>query len=553
MSRRLRRVLRGAAAPLIHGLRTGAASSDKEKAEANSALTLGLSAIIGSGMLAFLLAPGICALGAGQVLKLKRRPLAKNIGFYVLSLTSLCIFFRDAVVEAWEAMTLLSYYGIYLVVTWAAPMANARYRTYRYGPLPQDRRQKNFVEERREQMQQLMAGNGGGVGGSVELVDARSGGGGLGSSDEDDDAAAAESSMLVRGAALLVRPMKFAFSITCPDCSQGAKYETFYAVTLLMGFLWVSLFSYAISEVIEAWESKLGVSTIILGITLVAVGGEIPDTIQSLAVAKKGYGSLAVANCVGAQVVNICVGLGLPWLLSALWGQPVVLAGHAEVQTLVWFHVAGITFFSSITLGLVVLPLLYSQPIEPKATLTPAKGLVLLLFYFILLISYLVACQTGDAMLPRLGARHALVALGLVAVGAGVYVAHRVRQRRKAELQQMHEDFYRIKFRKKAKETPPNGHGQQQVVRKPRPGRHGMIGAMQAANQQLDGLEEGEQELFEEALNVTEGPISDIGHLQQAVAQVQQQAHARARARGMSSGYAAMSNSLLRRALDTTS
>ena len=63
--------------------------------EANSALQLGLSAIIGSGMIAFLLAPAICALGARQVLKLKRRPLAKNILFYVLSLFALCWFFMD--------------------------------------------------------------------------------------------------------------------------------------------------------------------------------------------------------------------------------------------------------------------------------------------------------------------------------------------------------------------------------------------------------------------------------------------------------------------------
>ena len=40
-----------------------------------------------------------------------------------------------------------------------------------------------------------------------------------------------------------------------------------------------------------------------------------------------------------------------------------------------------------------------------------------------------------------------------------------------------------------------------------------------------------------------------VEELQDAVFQIQQQAAARARAKGMSSGYAAMSNSLLRKAL----
>ena len=92
------------------------------------------------------LSAAICAIGAGQTLQLNRRPLAKNILFYVLSvcpsstthathlplrgerereresacalvpaadssarsaqLFSLCVFFRDAVVEGWEASVL---------------------------------------------------------------------------------------------------------------------------------------------------------------------------------------------------------------------------------------------------------------------------------------------------------------------------------------------------------------------------------------------------------------------------------------------------------------
>lgn len=44
----------------------------------------------------------------------------------------------------------------------------------------------------------------------------------------------------------------------------------------------------------------------------VAIGAEIPDTIQSVTVAKKGYGSMAVSNGLGSQICNICVGLGEP-------------------------------------------------------------------------------------------------------------------------------------------------------------------------------------------------------------------------------------------------
>ena len=79
---------------------------------------LGLSAIIGSGMIAFLLAPAICALGAKQILKLKRRPLAKNILFYDLSLFALCWFFKDGIVDIKEATFMLVIYAGYIVVSW---------------------------------------------------------------------------------------------------------------------------------------------------------------------------------------------------------------------------------------------------------------------------------------------------------------------------------------------------------------------------------------------------------------------------------------------------
>ena len=54
---------------------------------------------------------------------------------------------------------------------------------------------------------------------------------------------------------------------------------------------------------------------------LVSVGAEIPDTIASVTVAKRGYGSLATSNCMASQITNIALGLGMPWLISNLAGR----------------------------------------------------------------------------------------------------------------------------------------------------------------------------------------------------------------------------------------
>ena len=72
--------------------------------------------------------------------------------------------------------------------------------------------------------------------------------------------------------------------------------------------------------VAESFAKCRQVPLAFFGFLLVAIGAEVPDTIQSVAVARRGYGSLAVANAVGSQIINICIGLGLPWFISAASG-----------------------------------------------------------------------------------------------------------------------------------------------------------------------------------------------------------------------------------------
>ena len=48
---------------------------------------------------------------------------------------------------------------------------------------------------------------------------------------------------------------------------------------------------------------------------------------QSVTVAKRGYGSMAVSNSTGSQIINILIGLGLPWLISNMGGQQISVEG----------------------------------------------------------------------------------------------------------------------------------------------------------------------------------------------------------------------------------
>lgn len=41
---------------------------------------------------------------------------------------------------------------------------------------------------------------------------------------------------------------------------------------------------------------------------------------------------MAVSNSTGSQIVNILIGLGLPWFLSALAGHPIEISGHQKLQ-----------------------------------------------------------------------------------------------------------------------------------------------------------------------------------------------------------------------------
>jgi len=282
---------------------------------------LGVSAILGSGMIAFSMIPATCAFSSSKPLMLKRRPLLRDEGFYIISLLSLIFIIWDGLVVFTECVLLVSIYISYLaVVIFAAPVR----QYYRKKMGMTVKRTTSFSEKHtvgtgNDLEEPLMVNEAGEPVVAVEAAEEASRG--LYEIDDEEEG----SSTMGKVVKVFAYPLSLVFKITCPNAEEGARFENLYLFTFIMTFVWVSIFSFVLSSIIERWVALSGVNMAVFGLILVSLGAEIPDTIESVSVAKKGYGSMAVANCQGTQVINIALGLGVPWLLLCN-NSPIVLS-----------------------------------------------------------------------------------------------------------------------------------------------------------------------------------------------------------------------------------
>jgi Ca2+/Na+ antiporter len=107
--------------------------------------------------------------------------------------------------------------------------------------------------------------------------------------------------------------------------------------------------------------------------------------IASVTMARRGYGSMAVSNALGSQIINIAIGLGLPWLLATLFqdnGQ-IQVTDHNDIQVAAYFQFGAVFVNFMMLLGTAVY---YKQN---KALLTKDKGGFLVASYFGVIICYI--------------------------------------------------------------------------------------------------------------------------------------------------------------------
>ncbi len=88
------------------------------------------------------------------------------------------------------------------------------------------------------------------------------------------------------------------------------------AAYLAFGLLLLILSAEALVNAASAIAETLGVSSGIVGLTIVAVGTSLPELATTVACALRGHHDLAIGNIVGSNILNILVVLPFPGLLD---------------------------------------------------------------------------------------------------------------------------------------------------------------------------------------------------------------------------------------------
>ncbi|XP_037549138.1 sodium/potassium/calcium exchanger 5 [Nematolebias whitei] len=131
--------------------------------------------------------------------------------------------------------------------------------------------------------------------------------------------------------------------LTIPDCRRRF-WRSWFMVTFFMSAIWISAFTYVLVWMVTVVGETLGIPDTVMGLTLLAAGTSIPDTVASVMVAREGKADMAMSNIVGSNVFDMLC-LGLPWFIRTVF---------VDTNNPVEVNSTGLVFISAILLVSIV-------------------------------------------------------------------------------------------------------------------------------------------------------------------------------------------------------
>ncbi|XP_057696007.1 sodium/potassium/calcium exchanger 5 [Corythoichthys intestinalis] len=116
---------------------------------------------------------------------------------------------------------------------------------------------------------------------------------------------------------VLSLPIIVLLFLTIPDCRKRF-WKQWFVVTFIMSAVWISGFTYILVWMVTVVGETLGIPDTVMGLTLLAAGTSIPDTVASVMVAREGKADMAMSNIVGSNVFDMLC-LGVPWFIKTVF------------------------------------------------------------------------------------------------------------------------------------------------------------------------------------------------------------------------------------------
>lgn len=110
-------------------------------------------------------------------------------------------------------------------------------------------------------------------------------------------------------------PIRFILHYTIPN---PIKYKKWFVMSFAMCIVWIGCVAYIVFWMIVVIGDTFNIPEPIMGFTLLAFGGCMPEAISAIIVARKGSGQMGVSNALGANSLAVLFSLGLPWFIKTM-------------------------------------------------------------------------------------------------------------------------------------------------------------------------------------------------------------------------------------------
>jgi len=117
-------------------------------------------------------------------------------------------------------------------------------------------------------------------------------------------------------------------------------------LTFLIGLLLLMISSRVLVYGAVIAAKELGVSELIIGLTIVAIGTSLPELAATLSSAMRGHTEIALGNIIGSNLFNLLAVMSLPGIIDPQTLEPMILTRDYAVMTFLTIVLAAVIYLS---------------------------------------------------------------------------------------------------------------------------------------------------------------------------------------------------------------